>query len=192
MTPAVLQRLRSETKAAHESLEAAVQIEQRVREPAAYRELLEHFLGFYQPLEEALAALPRMAEYGFELAERRKTPWLESDLAALAAPHEKASPVPRCAALPRVDSLARGFGVAYVLEGATLGGRHISQMLRDSAIPESARRFFSSYGPAVGERWQEFVQSLGSFAEQSGGEDDLVAAARETFSTLQGWICRKQ
>lgn len=183
------ERLRTETQAAHQRLEDCVQIERKVASRPAYTGLLEGFRGFYAPLERALLACRGWSDWGLNVEERRKTPWLDADLAALGLSEAEVSHLPRCGHLPAVPSLARAFGVAYVLEGATLGGRHITAMLAKSGIPESARHFFASYGSAVGERWQQFMAALGAFAERSGEGEEIVAGARETFASLEAWLC---
>jgi heme oxygenase len=185
------ERLRTETQAAHQRLEECVQIERKVASRPAYTELLRAFRGFYEPLEQRLLACTGWAEAGLDLEGRRKTTWLDADLAALGVSETEISHLPRCGRLPSVQSLARAFGAEYVLEGATLGGRHISAMLTKSGIPEDARHFFASYGSAVGARWQQFLAALGAFAESSGAGEEIVAGARETFSSLEAWLCAK-
>lgn len=152
-----------------------------------YTRLLERFFGFYQPLEERLEGLDGWDAHGIDFPARRKAPWLEADLAALDHTPEAIAALPRCATLPRLDSLASGFGCAYVLEGATLGGRQISGLLRETRIPENARHFFGSYGPDVGSRWREFTASLEAFGEE-GPQHEIIEAARGTFTTLQNWL----
>lgn len=185
----VLPELRRETAAAHSRLEERVRIDERVQDPARYAQLIEKFFGFYEPLEPRLEALAGWQ--GIDPAERRKTSWLRRDLIALGSSANDVSALPRCAALPRVDSLARGFGCAYVLEGATLGGRHISGLLQNSPVPTEARNFFASYGPAVGERWKEFIAALEAFAATAddGERSEVVGAARETFRCMEAWLC---
>lgn len=190
MSASILAELRAATGEAHGQLERAVEMEKRAAEVGRYAGLLEKFHGFYAPLEARLLALPGWSESGLDLGERRKTPSLARDLAALGRTQEEIAALPRCEALPRVDNLARGFGCAYVLEGATLGGRQITAMLRDGPVPAGARTFFASYGPNVGERWREFTAALERFAAAARPEmrSDIVAAAGETFSAMQRWI----
>jgi heme oxygenase len=88
-----------------------------------------------------------------------------------------------------MGSLAEAFGCAYVMEGATLGGRHISAMMETSSIPHQARDFFRSYGAGVGDRWKEFIAALETFSkERPDSAPDIVAAACECFASLQRWM----
>jgi len=51
-------------------------------------------------------------------------------------------------ALPQLASLGRAFGVLYVLEGSTLGGRHIALALekRLGLTAGNGAMFFNAYG----------------------------------------------
>ncbi|MDB6155233.1 MAG: hypothetical protein JWL90_3686 [Chthoniobacteraceae bacterium] len=190
MTQPILERLRAATKSAHAQLEERVQIEARLIDPQRYGELLEDFLGWYEPLENGMRTLAGWSDYGLDLAARRKTPWLAHDLNALGYSEAQIAALPRCRDLPTMETLACGFGCAYVMEGATLGGRHISGLLRESPVPKEARTFFGSYGPSVGERWKEFVAALEAFSDRGGYGDQVVDAARQTFESMESWICR--
>ena len=186
----VLSVLRAATGEAHQQMEDAVGIERRIGDPAAYRQLLAVFLGFYRPLEARLAGLQGWTQGGIDLIARRKTHWIEADLSALSLTAPTIAALPNCAELPLVgDSLERGFGCLYVLEGATLGGRHITAALQNSPIPTAARRFFASYGPETGTRWREFLAALESRA--GANQSEIVLAARETFTCLHRWFVRQ-
>ena len=184
----ILPVLRAATGSAHQRLEDSVGIERRVADPAAYRRLLEIFLGFYRPLEHRLAALPGWQQYDLDFSARRKTPWLEADLVALGS-----SAVPDCDRLPPTASLANGFGCLYVLEGATLGGRQITALMNDCPVPATARRFFASYGAETGTRWREFIAALENYASSAdaAARVAVVQGAQETFGCLQGWFVRE-
>ena len=193
MTSDILLALRAATGGAHQQLEDAVGIERRLHDPAAYRRLLEVFLGFYRPLEHRLAGLRGWENSRLGLPARFKTPWLEADLAALGLTASEIGALPDCADLPGTDSLEQGFGCLYVLEGATLGGRQITAMMRDSAVPPGARRFHASYGAETGARWREFIAALENHARtaDAAGRAEIVRGARETFTCLQGWFVRE-
>lgn len=166
-----------------------MRITERIAEPGRYAALIEKFFGFYEPAETALFAHAGWSELGIDPRVRRKTPWLANDLRALGYSDPAIASLPRSPHVPELGNLARAFGCAYVLEGATLGGRHISAILRTSGIPANARSFFASYGEAVGERWREFVEALDSFAVQRGDSEEIVAVARETFAGMETWLC---
>ena len=126
-------------------------------------------------------------------AARLKTPWLVADLRALGLTPAQIDALPDCPDLPRVDIPARAWGCQYVLEGATLGGRHISAMMAQSAVPVEARRFFVGYGERTGERWQDFIAALEHYAVgvDIAEEGDIIQGASETFACLHRWHVRQ-
>ncbi len=188
MADPILPALRAGTGEAHQRLEDAVAIERCLVSLARYRRLLEVFLGFYRPLERRLTGL-----IGPDPSERLKTPWLEADLRALGLSTDQIDALPDCADLPHVEDSARAWGCLYVLEGATLGGRHISAMMAQSTVPAEARRFFSGYGEHTGERWRDFTAALERYAagvdHARGG--NIVQGASETFACLHRWYVRQ-
>ena len=188
MADSILPALRAATSEAHQKLEDAIAIDRRLADPARYRQILEIFLGFYRPLERDLVVPP-----GLDTDERLKTSWLEADLRALGLTAPQIANLPDCSDLPRVDSPARVFGCLYVLEGATLGGRHISAMMARSAVPPGARRFFGGYGERTGERWREFIGALERHVAGAGDADrgDILPGAGETFACLHRWYVRQ-
>ena len=191
-TGGILNDLRAGTSEAHQQLEDLVEIERCVASPGPYTRLLQAFYGFYLPLEARLAALEGWQIYGVDLSARHKTPWLAADLRSLRLPAAEIETLPTCVDLPPTGTLAQGFGCLYVLEGATLGGRQISALLRDSPITVEARRFFGSYGAETGARWRDFVVALESYAAGTGeeGRAEIIGVAQETFSSLRKWVVR--
>ena len=184
----LLTRLRQETAQSHQALEDSICIEQRIQNVPLYRELLEKFYGYYAPLEVAIEAVPGWEMWNLNFSERRKRPSLVQDLKALGLDDAEIDALPVCTELPEVDTIAAGFGCAYVLEGSTLGGRHISAMLDRSEIPQNARSFFKSYGSDVGLKWKEFLAALENFSETNLSPELTVNAAENTFTYLQVWM----
>lgn len=185
-------RLRQESRDAHRRLEEEVGIVDRIRDVAAYRHLLEHFLGFYAPLETRIERLAGWHAWGYDPVARRKSAWLSHDLGALGRESAEIVSLPLCAWAPTPENLAEGFGCAYVLEGATLGGRQISSWLDGSAIPAGARRFFQSYGEQVGRQWKEFCAALDQFGRTENTHEAVIHATAETFDALRRWLNRPE
>lgn len=188
MSVSLLAHLRRSTSQAHAGIEQAMGIEQVVSSQTAYAELIRRMLGFYEPLEAALATQLDARV----LSGREKIPWLRADLHALGVSDGEIAMLPRCSDLPSIGSKAAAYGCAYVVEGSTLGGRQISKTLEGSAVPANARAFFAGYGAETGARWGEFCRELDEFGSRHGAEaaDEAVRAALETFATMQNWICR--
>jgi heme oxygenase len=73
------------------------------------------------------------------------------------------------------------------MEGATLGGRSITNMIA-AAVPEEARSFFQSYGSETRDRWLQFIGALEAYAEAQGSAEETVQAASESFSSLDAFL----
>lgn len=182
---ALLTRLRQSTTQAHADLEKQVDIEKVCEKKETYTRLLGDFLGFYEPLERRFAGFEGWKTLGVDLGERAKSEWLKSDLRILGFSESEIEALPRCGALPETGEFDAALGAAYVLEGATLGGRQITQWLEKTDIPTGARTFFASYGAKTGEKWKEFCAAL---ERHEGNGEEVVRGANETFSTLAAWL----
>lgn len=189
MPPSILIRLRESTAIAHQQIEDQLNLPAACQNAALYQNLLEGFFGYYEPLETKLETLTGWT--GYNPATHRKTPWLVEDLRALGLGEDDIAALPRCENLPSLETVSQGFGCAYVVEGSTLGGRQISQWLKESAIPEGARNFFASYGATVGENWKQYGAALEQFSVE-GQADEIIQGAIETFSTLSRWMAQTQ
>ncbi len=183
----LLQRLKTETRPHHDRIEGAIGPMRPGLTADEYVDLLRRFYGFYAAWEPAVAAtlggrLPHL------VADRRRTPWLERDLAHFGLTAADLAVVPRCDRLPRVDTVARALGSTYVVEGSTLGGQYISRHLGKSLglTPDAGLAFYAGYGERTGAMWQAFREVLVEHA--SGDPDDAVAAAAETFDALNAWM----
>ncbi|WP_170266554.1 biliverdin-producing heme oxygenase [Brevifollis gellanilyticus] len=187
-TSETLARLRAATATVHRQLEDQVNIPQVCGKRETYEQLLEDFLGFWEPLESCLQQISGWEERGFDWGERAKAGMLLADLRALGRTAAEIEALPRCTNLPRPESLEEAFGCAYVVEGSTLGGRHILGVLAKTDIPEDARHYFASYGDQVGARWREFCAMLSEFADTEA--EMMVPQAVETFNTLSAWLAR--
>jgi len=177
----VMARLKSETRPQHEQLEQHPLSQALMAVPPrldAISTLLQKFYGFYVPVEARLMQQP-----GFDFAARSKVRALEFDLAILGI---KAAALPLCPTLPPINTLADALGCAYVLEGATLGGQIINRHL--SRHLDQRFAFYSSYGEEVGIMWKAFGAFANSYATTPQLEDQVVAAACATFTTLENWL----
>lgn len=184
----LFERLRNETKPYHEQMECGALILQPDLSIEDYGRVLETFYGFYAPWELCAAPeLDRLAP-GF-LESRRKAQLLASDLRSLG---KDPTQTVLCSDLPRLTGAGGLLGSAYVLEGATLGGRVICQTWSPKLQTKigAGRRFFHGYGPETGQRWREFGELLES---HSGPEfdDRAIASAVATFIRLHAWFAHK-
>ena len=168
----LLLSLRTGTRDAHQRVEDTVDVLRAGRAPETYAPVLQAFRSLYAPLEQALDRSPLTAAVVPDFAERRKTAWLDADLAALGAP------VPADLDVPPLDALEDVAGTCYVLEGATLGG---AVVVREVAawLPT---RFFTSYGRRRGAMWSAFRGHLDALDARGVDHARTVEAARHTFA----------
>lgn len=185
----IVDQLKQQTRSYHLELEHSLALLTRPIERDEYQALLQRLWGFYQPLEQRLAATCAATDL-VRWDERWKAPWLAQDLQALGLARAAIDALPRAAALPPCDTLAAALGCWYVLEGATLGGQLIARQLypRLGLTPTSGGAFFISYDAQVGPMWQRFCVALTSYATTAERQAAMIAAACATFYALDQWL----
>lgn len=184
MTPLVLQRLRTATQAAHDSLEQALDIFSHLRVPARRRRLVARFQRLHEAADRQLD--PWLAQVrGLEFHRRSRAELFRQDVAELGA-RVAAEPDPPG---PQVDGVPAALGLFYVLEGSTLGGRVIARRLASEGIGGEGLRFLDPYGPQAGERWRAFIDVLARETEGPGEVDAAVKAAVEGFGWVRESLC---
>lgn len=183
-------QLRSATWPSHQRLEKRIDFAARIASRAAYRAHLGQLWGFHAALEPRIArclAAPLLDD----LDERRKLPMLERDLVALGMPMAEVAALPLCPGAPECDEGASAFGCAYVLEGATLGGRTLLPALRArlGLAEGGGADYLASYGDAVDARWDRFGAALERCCRGPHELARAAHAASATFAALEHWLC---
>ena len=184
--PEIVDRLRDATRDLHTATEEVAAVTEGGRE--RYVWFVARQYGFTAPLEPRLAAAPGIAAVGLDLERRRRAHLFAADLLHLGL---HPAQLPRCTALPRVDSAARALGALYVLEGSTLGGAfllaHLGRTL--GVAPGAGASGLAPYGHSLREMWVAFADALDGFVREAPGEqDEVVDAARETFARMLDWM----
>ena len=169
--------LRERTSEAHTRLEDGIDVLGRCGDREAYADLLAGLRSVYAPLERALDASPATLRLLPDWSARRKTGWLDEDLAALGRP------TPPDADVVAPTSAEDVAGAAYVTEGATLGGAVVLRRLEQVGDQPLPHRFFTSYGPDRGRRWRELRARLDAASLDA---EAVVAAADRTFAAFEG------
>ena len=191
----ILSRLRLETRAEHDAVERLLDLMGASLTREAYRQRLAQFYGFYAPLEAALricCTRPDEVRGGSALQlatlspRLNKTDLLRRDLHYLGV---SADPLPLCSHLPSTKTSAELLGCMYVLEGATLGGRLITQHIQATfgITPATGGGFFEGYAGDTGKMWQAMRHLLVNCASDIQAENAMVANAIATFACLRGW-----
>lgn len=152
-----------------------------VQDLADYASVLKMFYGFYQPLEKSIVRQLSSADLP-DIQERRKADLILDDLRRLG---ENTDNIALCCELPMVENTAQAFGVLYVLEGSTLGGKMIAKMLlKNGAVPDGVVTFFKGYNEDTGNKWKSFLFALNA-QEQT---HTIVQSANDTFFCLKSWM----
>lgn len=176
----LLAELRRRTRDAHDRLEERLDVPARCRTEGAYAALLLALRTVHAPLEAAIAASPAADGALPDWRSRRKTGWLDEDLAALGV-----DPSMEAADVAPLGGDAEVLGTAYVLEGATLGGALIVRQLRASFADPPPHRFFTSYSARRGAQWRAFRAHAEAAHADGVDTQRVVDAARATFARFE-------
>lgn len=183
----LLERLKTETRAAHDRIEAAIDLDRRMASRESYRDLLIRFYGFHRAWESAAA---QMAPDRSFFRSRCKTQLLARDLAALGLESDDIMRLPQCLPLMPLTAPAAVLGSMYVVEGSTLGGAIIARDVENrlGLTAETGCAYFRSYGRNVAAMWKSFGAVL--LQASSPATDDLIVeAAQDTFTVMHDWLC---
>jgi heme oxygenase len=188
--PSAIAGLRAATWSSHQRLEKRLDVKARFSTLRAYRAHLERMWGFCAELERQIephlsgGALP-------DFTSRRKLPLLGCDLLAVGADSAEVLALPRCRSVPQCHEPAAALGCAYVMEGATLGGRTLLPLVRTrlGLTAEHGATFLASYGERVTPMWQAFGAALDSWCCVPQRQASAATAAVQTFDALSDWLC---
>jgi heme oxygenase len=173
---------------------------------AAYAALLRRMLAFHLAVERCVSDGPPVQTFGVDIAERRRSPLLLADLAALdavagcesaagaadegAAVGAGAAAGATLPALPAQCSAAGVLGCLYVVEGSTLGGRELALRL-DHLLPAgdvAGRAFLFGHGARHGAMWRAFCAALEACGTDAGRQVEMTDAALATFGAFEAWF----
>jgi heme oxygenase (biliverdin-IX-beta and delta-forming) len=179
----VLKRLKEATSALHVEAERYVRILDPDANRSDYVRYLRAMHSYHAPIERMFAASDALQAAGFAADVRcRKAAWMRADLANLGE-----ACAADCTDVPRHQSLSSMIGIAYVLEGSTLGGRFILAKLPPAiaALRGTATRYLEGYGAETGARWRAFAELVERNRVDVASAE---AAACETFAKLIQWL----
>lgn len=179
--------LKKNTSAAHARAEALLLPKlSSVETYDDYACILNMFYGYFHPVE-SLVARQITATIIPDIQQRRNAQFIIEDLKSLGCSRDL---IPLCDELPSIDSVASALGAMYVLEGSTLGGRMISNMLmkHDTLVfIHSNLHFFNGYKEETGGKWTSFLLVVDQY---EGEADQVIESANETFDCLTRWMER--
>ena len=181
----ILERLKNETSAAHDRVEALAASDRIMNgslTPGEYSDLILRNYILHAAFEPLLDnATSRHAMHDLSYSERRKLALLERDI------EELGLSLPNIVFEPSVvaDTPRQVLGCMYVMEGSTLGGAVIRRRL--SSLPGFEGlpfHFYGCYGDRTGAMWNSFRSVLTSLVQTPEHEQETVAAAVCTFDDV--------
>lgn len=184
-----LEAIRASTAEVHRELEQRLEIARDDAGEGAYRRYLSAVLGWLEPLERQLwtASWPTPA---LPIGRSGKADWIASDLRARGLSALEIAQIPRQSSLPPLDTLAQRFGVAYVVEGAQLGGQHLLRTLGPRLSPLPVR-WLEGYGRDSAHKWRSFLGELAAHLHDRADAQLAAQSARITFELARHWFVQR-
>jgi heme oxygenase len=153
-----------------------------------YIDTLLRMASFHTWFETSLTDLQKSIPYAAHyLEERRKLYQIQADLKDLGVTLLTPIHYENLTTLESGDLLARFWGMLYVIEGSTLGGRVIAKNLKKTLnlSDEFGARFFSGYGSNTGQMWKNFLSALDD-AQPALNYSQVIDSADLTFKVIAG------
>lgn len=176
--------VRRATRGLHDHLESRLAIAGPAPSDWDVTAYLAALYGWLLPLEERLWSFAWPAAMGAD-ARSHKLEWLAHDLRGAGVELQRLpisdDPLP-------LEPLGSRCGLAYVIEGSTLGGRVLAARLAARGSRYAKSHFLAGYGAATGPMWQTFCAQ---FERNVSDPDDLAEAVRaavHAFANLQQWF----
>lgn len=151
----------------------------------AYGNILAAIWRFIDGFETTLLRQAPEMSARFSYSERVKSPLLLEDLAFLK--HELPSATSAARVVTgRLEQHERALGAMYVIEGATLGGKYVSEHVSRVLGFERPNgvSYFYSYGDRRGSMWNSFRREADNVISEKGLDlQRIIDAAIETFES---------
>jgi len=178
--------LKKKTLHSHQKLEK--QVIQKIKNihcVTDYIDLLQIFHLYFGRLEDEIA--PFLATDSLQapnVYDRRHADRIIRDIVALGGKPAVAGQIK----VPHISGWQEALGVRYVMEGSTLGGKYIIQMVSSQAEITTGTSFFSAYGEHTVQRWRQFQEMINTHVSDPQDIERIIAAAEETFSGFSAFI----
>lgn len=176
--------LRRATEDAHKSVDSDLRRGDWLSSASSYAAFLERTLRFHRIVETALAPIAPRIE-GLDYTDRRRSPLLEGDLAALARAGVFPSPAaekPVQAPPLLISGVGAAFGCLYVVEGSTLGGMVLARWIESRLGYDrdfGACSFAARPGTTM-RRWRAFGELVEAHVTSAPRDRTVMAAVAQT------------
>jgi heme oxygenase len=181
----IADQIKNDTNTHHQALEVMmIRQLKSMNSTSDYIDILEIFYSYFGGLELQIKA---HLQNGLAIDERRKADDLAADLTHYGAA------IPKLATkndLPKIENHLQAIGALYVIEGSTLGGKYIGQMISKKLEQTDAAglSFFNGYGENTMSMWSDFKDYMNNQAKNETEEAEIIAAANETFVKFKHWM----
>ena len=182
------QRLKRETAAVHQHLEAQLGLVDPSLDVHQYRRALETFYGFYVPVELDMTRLAT-AELPLGFPLRARAELIERDLLALGLSRADLAALPLCHDRPELSCVEDFAGCLDVFEGACLGGQVLTPLLhrRLGLAKGNGAAFFAGDEEATLPRWTLLVAWIDGLPRTGASTTKIISAATATFEAFARW-----
>ncbi len=183
-----LNALRQATQAQHAALDQALPLQRDDFGRSDYLDYIARVSGWLRPLEATLwsSPWPSLEDAGQRAG---KLAWIEADLLEGGWSRAQVDAIPACPYVPQASDEARRFGIAYVLEGSTLGSSFLFRRLQPRLAPLPLH-WLLGYGTATGPLWKSFIRRLEEQLAETSQVEAASAAACEAFESFNRWVVR--
>jgi heme oxygenase len=150
-----------------------------------YASYLRLLLSFYEAIEPELAVrLDGIVDEARTRFVKRRA--IAADLAWLGGDAGGPAAMRVVVGGPPLRSTAGALGVAYVLEGKTLGARFLLAEAKATLGLDADRgaTFLAGYGARTGSMWNAYRASLERWVTENGKRATVLAGARATFESF--------
>jgi len=185
--PAFLEKLRAATTDSHTGLEA-LPVSVSIMNPAVTNKEYALYLGLMHDVvkdaEENIFPVVYKNVDGLDV--HPKAQFIEADLKTLGVVKtESLKPLTQNLNAAAITP-AFAFGVMYVIEGSSLGGRVILKNINGALghDAENGAAYFSGYGAQTGSHWKAFLGALIQYEEANNCEDEIIAGANFAFDAI--------
>src|SRR5690606_7004565 len=172
-------QIKLQTRVQHQELEAVLIPKiKSIRSMEDYAKVLHIFFGYFDPLEKAVAVHTDHRLPDFD--QKRKTGTILKDLDCIE--NEGNFPI-REFAIPEIQNFHQALGALYVMEGSTLGGRVIANMIgrQLNMQAETGLAFFNGYGEGTGVMWDKFQRIINDSNFSEFERQAVIITAKITF-----------
>jgi len=189
--PTFLEKLRAATTESHTGLET-LPVSTSIMNPAVTDKEYALYLGLMHDVvkdaEENIFPVVYKNVEGLDV--HPKAQFIDADLKTLGVAKAQASnPLTQNLDVAAITP-AFAFGVMYVIEGSSLGGRVILKNINGALghDSESGATYFSGYGAQTGSHWKAFLGALIQYADVNDSEEEIIAGANFAFDAISAHL----